>query len=268
MNTINNKAREVIEDAQNMSEALSTYLQALKLPSMRESFRQEAEDALKLGSSYETFLYNLAQAEVLGRETRSIQTRIKQALFPHLKTLDSFDFTTLPHLDKKRVLGLITGSYLTKAENILSLGNSGTGKTHLAIALGLAACQNGHSVLFKTAAHLVHELIEAHNEKQLLCLQKKLKTYKLLIIDELGYVPFSKTGAELLFEVFSMRYEQGSIIVTSNLPFEQWPSIFGCTRLTGALLDRLTHHVHILEMNGESYRLGKRGKEEAGTKRK
>jgi DNA replication protein DnaC len=248
----------------NREQALSSYLQALKLPSMRESYKQAAEDALKLGASYETFLYNLAQSEVLGRETRGIQTRIKQAGFPHLKTLDSFDFTTLPHLDKKRVSNLITGDYLAKTENILALGNSGTGKTHLAISLGIAACQNGHSALFKTAAHLVHELIEAHNEKQLLRLQKKLKTYKLLIIDELGYVPFSKTGAELLFEVFSMRYEHGSMIVTSNLPFEEWPSIFGCTRLTGALLDRLTHHVHILEMNGESYRLGSRGKAEAG----
>jgi DNA replication protein DnaC len=235
---------------------------------MRETYKQEAEAALKLDASYETFLYNLSHAEVLGRETRSIQTRIKQAQFPSLKTLDSFDFTAAPHLDKKRVLDLITGNYLTQAENILALGNSGTGKTHLAISLGIAACQNGHSVLFKTAAHLVHELIEAHNEKHLLCLQKKLKTYKLLIIDELGYVPFSKTGAELLFEVFSMRYEQGSIFVTSNLPFEQWPSVFGCNRLTGALLDRLTHHVHILEMNGESYRLGSRGKEEASKKSK
>jgi len=261
--TANNRS----ENAQNISQELSGYLQTLKLPSIRETYKQEAEICLKLEASYETFLYNLSKAEVLGRETRQIQTRIKQALFPHLKTLDSFDFNTLPHLDKKRVYDLITGDYLIRAENILALGNSGTGKTHLAISLGLAACQNGHSVLFKTAAHLVHELIEAHNEKHLLCLQKKLKTYKLLIIDELGYVPFSKTGAELLFEVFSMRYEQGSIIVTSNLPFEQWPNVFGCSRLTGALLDRLTHHVHILEMNGESYRLGSRGKEEIAKKK-
>ena len=140
----------------------------------------------------------------------------------------------------------------------MAIGNSGTGKTHLSIALGMNACQQGHSVLFKTAAQLVHELTEAHDARKLLSLQRKLKGYKLLIIDELGYVPFSKTGAELLFEVFSQRYENGSLIVTSNLPFEEWPQVFGCSRLTGALLDRLTHHVHILEMNGQSYRLSKR----------
>lgn len=130
---------------------------------------------------------------------------------------------------------------------------------HCHLQLGVAACQNGHNVLFRTAAQLVHELIEAHDAKRLLSLQKKIKSCKLLIIDELGYVPFSKTGAELLFEVFSGCYEQSSLIVTSNLPFEEWPQVFGCSRLTGALLDRLTHHVHILEMNGASYRLGGHG---------
>jgi len=228
---------------------------------MLQSYKSEASTCLKLGSSHETFLHNLTEAEVLGRETRQIETRIKQAGFPHIKTLETFDFASLPHLDKKRVMDLTNGDYLSKAENILALGSSGTGKTHLAIALGLAACQKGHSVLFKTAASLVHELIEAHNERQLLSMQKKLKNQKLLIIDELGYVPFSKTGAELLFEVFSQRYEKTSMIVTSNLPFEEWPQVFGCTRLTGALLDRLTHHVHILEMNGESYRLKNRDKD-------
>ncbi len=153
---------------------------------------------------------------------------------------------------------LLKGDYIEKAENLLAIGNSGTGKTHLALALGLQACQNGHSVLFKTAAQLVHELTEAHDAKKLLNLQRRMKGYKLLILDELGYVPFSKTGADLLFEVFSQRYEQGSLIVTSNLPFEEWPQVFGCSRLTGALLDRLTHHVHILEMNGPSYRLASR----------
>ena len=133
--------------------------------------------------------------------------------------------------------------------------SSGTGKSHIALALGLAACQRGMAVGFATAAGLVHQLMEARDEKRLLRLQSQLAAYKLLIIDELGYVPLSPTGAELLFEVFSQRYERGSIIVTSNLPFEDWTSIFGSERLTGALLDRLTHHVHILEMNGDSYRL-------------
>jgi DNA replication protein DnaC len=153
------------------------------------------------------------------------------------------------------VLELARCEYVARRENIIALGNSGTGKTHLALGLGLAACQKGLSVGFTTAAALVHELIEARDEKRLLRLQRQLAGYKLLIIDELGYVPLSQTGAELLFEVFSQRYERGSTLVTSNLPFDEWTSVFASERLTGALLDRLTHHVHILEMNGESYRL-------------
>ena len=133
--------------------------------------------------------------------------------------------------------------------------STGTGKTHIGLGLGLAACQKGLSVGFHTAAALVHELLEARDEKRLLRLQRQLAGYKLLIIDELGYVPLSQTGAELLFEVFSQRYERGSTVVTSNLPFDEWTSVFGSERLTGALLDRLTHHVHILQMNGDSYRL-------------
>ena len=135
------------------------------------------------------------------------------------------------------------------------MGNSGTGKTHLALALGLSACQNGFKVRFTTAAALVNEMIEARDEKRLLRLQKQMAGVNLLIIEELGFVPFSKTGAELLFELSSQRYERGSILITTNLPFDQWPDVFGSERLTGALLDRLTHHVHILEMNGDSYRL-------------
>ena len=138
---------------------------------------------------------------------------------------------------------------------MLLLGNSGTGKTHLALALGLAACQRGHRVRFTTASALVSELIEARDEKHLVRFQKLLASYELLIVDELGFVPLSKTGAELLFETFSQRYERTSTLVTSNLPFEEWTEVFGSERLTGALLDRLTHHVHIIEMNGDSFRL-------------
>ena len=153
------------------------------------------------------------------------------------------------------VLELARSDYVERRENIIAVGNSGTGKSHIALGLGLAACQKGLSVGFVTASALVHELIEARDEKRLLRLQRQLAGYKLLIIDELGYVPLSPTGAELLFEVFSQRYERGATVVTSNLPFDEWTSVFGSERLTGALLDRLTHHVHILEMNGDSYRL-------------
>jgi len=180
---------------------------------------------------------------------------MRQAKFPAVKSLDSFDFKVIPSLNKMLVLDLARGEYIDRRDNVIALGNSGTGKTHIALGLGLAACQNGLAVGFITAAALVHELMEARDEKRLLRLQKQLAKYKLLIIDELGFVPLSKTGAELQFEVFSQRYERGSTLVTSNLPFDEWTEIFGSERLTGALLDRVTHHVHILEMNGDNYRL-------------
>ena len=146
--------------------------------------------------------------------------------------------------------------YIERRENVIAIGNSGTAaRPTSALGLGLAACQRGLSVGFTTAAALVHELMEARDDRRLLNLQRQLSRHKLLIIDELGFVPLSTTGAELLFEVFSQRYERGSILVTTNLPFDEWTDVFGSERLTGALLDRLTHHVHILEMNGESYRL-------------
>jgi DNA replication protein DnaC len=239
-------------------EALNAYLTQLNLPGMLASYQQEATLCQTSGASYETYLCRLSEQEVLSRMSRKIQLRIKKAQFPSLKTLDNFDFNRLPQVDKKHILQLMQGGFADKSENILALGNSGTGKTHLALALGLTFCQRGESVLFQTAAHLVHSLIEAHDEKKLLSFKKKLKSYTILIIDELGYVPFSKTGAELLFEVLSDRYEQKSVIITSNLPFEEWPQIFGCHRLTGALLDRLTHHSHILLMNGDSYRVADR----------
>ena len=197
-----------------------------------------------------------------------VERRIKQAKFPTIKSLDSFDFTAIPSLNKKRVTELSRCEFVDKKENVITLGNSGTGKTHIATGLGLAACQKGVSVLFTTAASLANKLMEAKDERRLLRLQKQISRNKLLIIDELGFVPLSKTGAELLFDIFSQRYEQGSTIITSNLPFDEWTEIFGAERLTGALLDRITHHVQILEMNGESYRLkqSKKKKKQKNTK--
>lgn len=241
---------------------LEHHLKSLRLPTFLKCYQDVADQCRKKGVDYSDYLSQLSEMEVSNRHNRSVQQRIKKARFPTLKTLDSFDFDAVPALNQRAVCELATSDYIERHENIIALGNSGTGKTHVSIALGMAACQRGLSVLFTTAAALVHELLEAREEKQILRLQKKLNTYPLLIIDELGFVPFSKTGAELLFEIFSNRYERGSILVTSNLPFQDWTQIFGCERLTGALLDRLTHHVHILEMNGESYRLlqSKKGK--------
>ena len=168
---------------------------------------------------------------------------------------ESFDFKAVPGLNKMLVLDLARSEYVSRRENVILLGPSGVGKTHIALALGLAACQKGLSVRFTTASQLVHELMEARDEKRLPRLQAQLAKVSLLIVDELGYVPLSQTGSELPFEVFSQRYERGATIVTSNLPFQEWTSVFASERLTGALLDRITHHGHILEMNAESYRL-------------
>jgi DNA replication protein DnaC len=200
-------------------------------------------------------LLRLAELEMIERERRTVERRIKEARFPAVTSLDSFDFTAIPSLNNTLVLELARSEYVARRENVIALGNSGAGKTHVALGLGLPACQKGLAVGFTTAAALVHELHEARDEKRLLRLQHQLAGYKLLIVDELGYVPLSPTGAELLFEVFSQRYKRGSIIVTSNLPFDEWTGVFASERLTGALLDRLTHHVHILEMNGDSFRL-------------
>jgi DNA replication protein DnaC len=234
---------------------LAHHLTALKLPSFLREYDKLARQCAAEGVDDPRYLLRLAELELIERERRSVERRITEARFPAAKSRDSFDFLALPSLNKALVLELARCEYVTRRENIIALGNSGTGKTHLALGLGLAACQKGLSVGFITAAALVHELIEARDEKRLRRLQHQLAGYKLLIIDELGYVPLSQTGAELLFEVFSQRYERGSTLVTSNLPFDEWTSLFASERLTGALLDRLTHHVHILEMNGESYRL-------------
>lgn len=234
---------------------LAHHLKALRLPTFLAQYEKVAGECAKDGTDHPRYLLRLAELELIDRERRLIDRRIRAARFPAVKSLDSFDFTALPSLNKMLVLELARGEYVLRRENIIALGNSGTGKSHIALALRLAACQRGFTVGFVTAAGLIHQLMEARDEKRLLRLQAQLAGYQLLIIDELGYVPLSLTGAELLFEVFSQRYERASTIVTSNLPFEDWTSVFGSERLTGALLDRLTHHVHILEMNGDSFRL-------------
>ena len=233
---------------------LAHHLKALKLPTFLREYDKQARQCAAEGVDHVRYLVRLTELELIDRAATA-----RMAKFPAVKSLalwsDSFDFKAMPSLNKMMVLELARCEYIERRENVIALGNSGTGKTHIALGLGLAACQKGLTVGFITAAALVHELIEARDEKRLLRFQKQLAKYKLLIIDELGFVPLSKTGAELLFEVFSQRYEGGSTLVTSNLPFDEWTEVFGSERLTGALLDRLTHHVHILEMNGDSYRL-------------
>jgi DNA replication protein DnaC len=247
---------------------LGHHLKVLKLPTFLREYDKLARRCAAEGVDHTGYLLRLAELELLDRERRLVERRIRRARFPAVKGLESFDFAAIPSLNKLLVLELARCEYIERRENVIALGPSGTGKTHVALGLGLAACQKGLSVGFTTAAALVHELLEARDERRLLRLQRQLEAYKLLIVDELGFVPLSTTGAELLFEVFARRYERGSVIITGNLPFDEWTSVFGTERLTGALLDRLTHHVHILELNGDSYRLKtsrrqRRGKPEA-----
>jgi len=236
---------------------LESYLKELKLSCFMQEYKAFSDVATAQHQSYQDYLEALSEREITTRQERRIERLIKTAGFPIKSTLEGFEFDRVPDLDPKVILSLAKGDWIGKRENVIAVGNSGMGKTHLSIALGIGACQQGYSVGYKGVAQLSQELMEARDERSLLRYKKRLEKYDLLILDELGYVPLTKEGAELLFDVFSSRYENGSILVTSNLPFAQWVDVFLCPRLTGALLDRLTHKAHILEMNGESYRLNK-----------
>ena len=196
----------------------------------------QRRDCLVVCLDHVQFLSRLVELELIDRERRLVERRIKAAKFPTVKSLDSFEFKAIPSLNKAQVLELARCEWIERRENVIALGPSGTGKSHVAQRLGLAACQRGMSVRFVTAAALVHELMEARDERRLLRLQKQLANHRLLIIDELGFVPLSKTGAELLFELVSQRYERAAVLITSNLPFDEWTETFGSERLTGALL--------------------------------
>jgi DNA replication protein DnaC len=234
---------------------LEHHLKALKLPTFLRDYASVAAACRQDRSSYPTYLLRLAERERIDRDRRATERRIKEAQFPVIKTIDSFDFGAQPSINEPLVRELLGGEYLNRRENVLLVGNPGTGKTHLASALGYAACSQGHRVRFFTTTGLVTQLLEQRENRALQRFNKRLDRVDLVHLDELGYVPFSKAGAELLFDVVSRAYERTSLMVTTNLPFEQWTEVMGSERLTGAMLDRLTHRVHILEANGPSYRL-------------
>ena len=234
---------------------LKHHLKALKLPTMTGECEKIASRCASDDVDHLGFLLQLCEAELLDRERRAADRRLQAAKFPASKTLDAFDFAARPSINKPLVLELMRGDYLDRRENILLIGNSGTGKTHLAIALGIAACGQGRRVRFGRVTELITQLLEAREDRILTRLRGQLGKLDLLILDELGYVPFSKAGAKLLFDVVSRAYERTSLIVTTNLPFENWTEVLGSERLTGTLLDRLTHRVHILQVNGQSFRL-------------
>lgn len=234
---------------------LEHHLKALRLPTILREHVPVAASCAEDKVDYATYLLRLTERELLDRERRAADQRLKLAKLPVVKTIDSFDFKAQPSINESLVRELMRGEYIGRRENVLVVGNSGTGKTHLATALAFAACAQGKKVRFFTVTELVRQLLEQREDRSLQKLLTQIERCQLLVLDELGYVPFSKAGAELLFEVVSRAYERCSLIVTTNLPFEQWTEVLGSERLTGALLDRLTHRVHILEANGESYRL-------------
>jgi DNA replication protein DnaC len=234
---------------------LRHHLKSLKLPTMHSECEKIARRCAADNADHLAFLLQLCELELIERERRAAQRRLKAARFPNVKTLESFDFTARPSINKALVLELMRGEYIDKRENILLVGNTGTGKTHLATALAVEACGRGKRVRFCKVVELITQLIEAREERMLIRLKGQLAKLDLLVLDELGYVPASKMGAELLFDVIGNAYERTSIIVTTNLPFENWTEVLGSERLTGATMDRLTHRCHIIECNGESYRL-------------
>ena len=233
---------------------LQGLLKALRLPTVAQHYQTLARQALEQGQGYPDYLLALLEQEYSQRDTNRRQRLLRQAKFPITYTLDTYDFNAMPSISKQKVLDLARGEFIRQAQNVVLVGQIGTGKTHLASALGYAACELGYKVRFFTAAELINRLLEAQQQQQLSKMENSLLKHQLIILDELGFVPFSQQGAQILFTFISQRYQRGSLLITTNLPFTDWTQVFQDHRLLGALLDRLTHHCHILEFSGESYR--------------
>lgn len=238
--------------------ALEVALRQLKLPAFGQHYRRLADEAAAANLSYDRYLQALAEQEVAQRDLARQRRCLQQAGFPVVKEFADFDWAAIPSLNRARVLELAQGAYMERTETVLLVGNPGLGKTHIATALGVTAARQGHRVRFYTAAGLTAELIQAQSEHRLTRVLAQLLKYRVLIVDELGFLPLSQTGAHLLFQFCSTIHERVPLIVTTNLRFAEWTQLFGSESLTAALLDRLTARAHILEFVGESYRLRQR----------
>jgi DNA replication protein DnaC len=237
---------------------LDSYLRQLRLPTFTKLYPQFAADAARNNHDTVRFLLALAEQEVNQRQLNMLQQRLKNARFPIIKELADFDFSCLPMLNKAQILDLARGEYIQQKQGLILIGNPGLGKTHLALGLASAACREGRRVRFWTAAGLVNELIQAQDEHRLHRFIASALKLDLVVLDELGFIPFSQNGAQALFTFCSELYERLALIITTNLKFADWVQVFGDERLTAALLDRLTHHAHIIELLGESYRFRER----------
>ncbi|GAA5153108.1 ATP-binding protein [Amycolatopsis dongchuanensis] len=221
-------------------------------------WEQLASQARDENWSHEEYLPALLQRQVADRESKGTVMRIRTAHFPAVKTLEDFNLDHLPSLRRDVLPHLSTSTFVAKAENVILLGPPGIGKTHLAIGLGVRATQAGHSVLFDTASNWIARLAAAHHGNRLEAELKKIRRYKLIIIDEVGYIPFDQDAAKLFFQLIASRYEQGSVMVTSNLPFGRWGETFSDDVVAAAMIDRVVHHAEVLTLTGDSYRTRQR----------
>ena len=242
---------------------LETYLKQLRLPTFLQNYGKFAQDAARDNLGYDRFLLALAKQEVTQREKNLRLRRTKAARFPIIKEMADFDFSCVPSVNKQRILNLAQGDYIKQTEPIIMVGNPGLGKSHIATSLALAACRQGRRVRFYNAAGLVNDLIQAQDEHRLSKFLATALRHHLIVLDELGFIPFSPSGAQLIFQFCSTLYERVAMIVTTNLRFADWVQVFNDERLTAALLDRLTHKAHILEFTGESYRFRERMRRQA-----